>query len=114
MAADLRLAEDGIRRILELLFEAPSRGAFCYSRFPCSGGYVMRALHPCERRQLMHPPAALGQDLDDRDAAHTERVAHHRAVAAPRHASAHMIAMRFSRLRRMSAASASRNSSVCR
>jgi len=33
----------------------------------------------------MHPPAALGQDLDDRDAAHTERVAHHRAVAAPRH-----------------------------
>ena len=42
MAADLRLAEDGIRRILELLFEAPSRGAFCYSRVPCSGGYVMR------------------------------------------------------------------------
>jgi hypothetical protein len=41
-AADLRLAEDGIRRILELLFEAPSRGAFCYSRVPCSGGYVMR------------------------------------------------------------------------
>jgi hypothetical protein len=39
---DLRLAEDGIRRILELLFEAPSRGAFCYSRVPCSGGYVMR------------------------------------------------------------------------
>ena len=41
-AADLPLAEDGIRRILELLFEAPSRGAFCYSRVPCSGGYVMR------------------------------------------------------------------------
>jgi len=81
----LRLAEDGIRRILELLFEARPGGAFCYSRVPCSGGYVMRALHPCERRQLMHPPAALGQDLDDRDAAHSERVAHHRAVAAPRH-----------------------------
>jgi hypothetical protein len=87
-----------------LLQQGPLLGGICDAR----------ALHPRERRQLMHPPAALGQDLGDRAprtlsaSPTTERWQRHGT------ASAHMIAMRFSRLRRMSVASGSRNSSVCR